>query len=119
MIRVFSIVAIALGVVAFAAGGPASAGPVDTDGDGCTDATEMTTMFDYLDPWDFFDPSHDGLHRVVDIILVMQEYGIDSDEGGYTTTTDRSFDGLPAAPDGRVRSDDVLMVVDLYFVDCI
>ncbi len=113
---------------------------VDTDGDGCPDVKEQQTapgsqgsggLRDYLNPWDYFNPTHDGLNRVDDILKVVQAYFRDDNDGspgqppymaGYNPDTDRSSLGPNAwnvgAPNGLQRVDDILAAVKQYFHDC-
>jgi hypothetical protein len=99
----------------------------DTDGDGCADVHEQQTapgsqmsggLRDYLNPYDYFNPTNDGLNRVDDILAVVGQYGIDPG----SASTDRSWLGPDdwdlGAPDGLHRMDDVLAIVKQYFHDC-
>jgi hypothetical protein len=112
----------------------------DTDGDGCPDANEQQTAGgtettggrrDYQNPWDYFNPSKDGLNRVDDVLLVLGQYFIDDDPAtygyepyppGYNTGTDRTLIGPNAwnlgPPNGQQRVDDILYIVNQYFHDC-
>jgi hypothetical protein len=112
----------------------------DTDGDGCPDVREQQTapgsqvsggLRDYLNPWDYFEPTHNGQNRVDDILLVVRQFfrdDTDSNPGlppyapGYTIDTDRTFVGPNlwnlGPPDGKERVDDVLNEVHQFFHDC-
>jgi len=114
----------------------------DSDGDGCTDPDEQQNLTgseltgglrDDSDPNDYFNPSGDGQNRVDDILLVVQAYFDDDDDGnpglppyepGYNPETDRS-NMAPSpnawntgAPDGLQRVQDILHSVNSYFHDC-
>jgi len=119
----------------------------DYDGDGCPNEEELGPsqtaggLRDPLNPWDYFNPSHDGQNRVDDILLVVNQYfDDDNDENpglppyvpGYNPDTDRR--GPPSAmdepdpdrreawdlgpPNGQQRVDDILNSVKQYFHDC-
>jgi len=102
--------------------------PGDSDGDGCTDAQENGTnellggRRRYLNPHDYFNPTHDGENRVDDILAVVDQYYVDQGEPGYTQETDRTLIGPNAwnlgAPDGLQRVDDILNIVKQYAHDC-
>ncbi len=108
-------------------------GPVDTDGDGCPDASEQQTdpgtetsggLRDHLNPWDYFNPTHDGINRTDDITRIVQHYGHD-DNGDplYSTEYDRTalMGGYPwqfDAPDGIIRTADISAAVRSYGHDC-
>ena len=120
-------------------GAPASP---DTDGDGCPDVKEQQTapgsqtsggLRDYLNPWDYFEPTHNGQNRINDILLVVHQYFIDqylpsppnppnTPNPAYTTNTDRTTIGPNpwnlGPPNGQQRVDDILRVVQQYFHDC-
>ncbi len=102
----------------------------DTDGDGCTDGKEMGTdpdqggKRDPLNPWDYFNPTHDGINRVDDVIAVVAHYGHD-DKGDpmYSVDYDRTM--LPGGhpwqsgpPDGAIRTADITEAVLSYGNDC-
>ena len=101
---------------------------VDLDGDGCPDASENLAspadggMRDYLNPWDYFNPSGDGLNRVDDILDVVTQFFVNFPAAGYTTTTDRSPLGPGAwnlgPPDGLQGTFDILASVYQFFHDC-
>jgi hypothetical protein len=112
----------------------------ETDGDGCPDVNEqqMATNSevsggrrDRLNPNDYFNPTHDGLNRVDDILKVVDQFFIDDTDGnpgeppyaaGYNPDTDRTALGPNAwnlgPPDGLQRSEDILHAVKQYFHDC-
>jgi hypothetical protein len=114
----------------------------DSDGDGCSDVKEQQTapgsqlsggVRDYLNPWDYFNPTHDHLNRVDDILAVVNAYFHDDVDGnpglppypsGYNPDTDRALPiGAPhvwslQAPNGMERVDDILNIVKQYFHDC-
>jgi hypothetical protein len=112
----------------------------DTDGDGCIDLAEEQTapgsqttggLRDPDDPNDYFNPSGDGLNRVDDILLVVQAYFDDDDDGnpglppyepGYNPDLDRTLVGPLdwdlGPPNGLQRVDDILNQVKQYFHDC-
>jgi hypothetical protein len=100
----------------------------DTDGDSCTDAQELGAdaglggLRDPTNVNDYFNPSLDGQNRVDDILLVLNQYFIDSGNPGYTPGTDRTLVGPHAwnlgPPDGIQRIDDVLNQLRQYFHDC-
>jgi hypothetical protein len=100
----------------------------DKDGDGCPDAKEEQSesgsqlsggLRDPSNEWDYFNPTHDGLNRVDDILAVVNAYFMNGE-----TATDRTLPtGAPNAwnlgpPNGQVRIDDVLNIVKQYFHDC-
>ena len=106
----------------------------DTDGDGCPDVNEKQTapgseatggLRDYLNPYDYFDPTQDGQVRMNDILAVVDQYSLDDPPGriDYTSLTDRT--AIPGGdpwdlgpPNGQQRADDVLAVVKQYSHDC-
>ena len=112
----------------------------DTDSDGCPDVKEQqSTPGTELaggrrspkNPNDYFNPSGDGLNRVDDILLIVQAYFNDDDDGnpglppyepGYDPGTDRTLIGPNAwnlgPPNGLHRVDDILNSVKQYFHDC-
>lgn len=103
--------------------------PGDTDGDGCPDADENGPdetrggRRDYLNPWDYFNPTNDGRNRVDDILTVVDHYFAREGEPGYDGGRyDRSLVGPDewnlGPPDGQVLVDDILHAVDSYFHDC-
>jgi hypothetical protein len=101
----------------------------DLDGDGCTDAAENLADEtvggdrDYLNPWDFFNPSGDGFNDIGEVLTVVGQYFIDFPSPAYTTATDRTatpggdlWDAGP--PNGQQRVDDILGILRQYFHDC-
>ncbi len=109
----------------------------DTDTDGCTDNRELGSnqqmggQRDPLNPNDYFNPSHDGKNRIDDVLLVVQAYFDDDNDGtpgqppyaaGYNPDTDRTLLGPNAwnlgPPNGLQRIDDILNAVKQYFHDC-
>jgi hypothetical protein len=102
----------------------------DTDGDGCKDGREIGSdeskggMRDPLNPWDYFNPSHDGQNRIDDILLVVRQYFIDSGNTAYNADTDRTLPmGAPhlwnlGPPNGIQRLDDILIMLNQYYNDC-
>jgi hypothetical protein len=88
---------------------------------------------DYLNPFDYWNPSHDGLNRIDDIQLVKNQYfhddndstpGLPPYKAGYNPDMDRkdnpgsSEDWDVVRGDGQQRIDDVLLMVKQYFHDC-
>ena len=115
----------------------AQATPINTDGDGCSDQQELGTsqtqggLRSYLNPWDYFNPTLDGLNRVDDILAAVDAYFMDDADGspglppyapGYNPATDRTLFGPVVwnlgPPDGLQRVDDILNIVKQYFHDC-
>jgi hypothetical protein len=114
----------------------------DTDGDGCPDVKEQQTapgtqtsggLRDSLNPWDYMNPSHDGLNRVDDIVLVIGQYFKDDNDGtpglppyasGYDVDTDRTDNPESSepwdllAPNGLQRVNDIVYALYQYFHDC-
>jgi hypothetical protein len=103
----------------------------DSDGDGCSDPDEQQNLRnsetsggrrDEANPHDYFNPSHDGENRVDDILLVIDQYFIDSGNPNYNPDTDRTLVGPLAwnlgPPNGLQRVDDILNQVKQYFHDC-
>ena len=116
------------------------AGLCDTDGDGCTDVREQQTAIgsqtsggrrDPQNPWDYFNPTHDGKIRVDDILKVVQQFGKDDTDGnpglppytaGYNPDTDRTYIGPNlwnlGPPNGLQRVNDILAEVYQFGHDC-
>jgi hypothetical protein len=102
--------------------------PADSDDDGCPDARESTTNAasggrrNFVNEWDYFNPTHDHLNRIDDVLEVLDQYFVDQGAPAYTEETDRTFTGPHAwnlgPPDGRQRIDDVLYGLHQYFHDC-
>jgi hypothetical protein len=103
----------------------------DTDGDGCPDLKEQQTAIgsqtsggrrDYLNPWDYFNPTHDGQNRVDDILVVAQHFGKNTGDPGYSTDYDRTSLGPNpwnlGPPNGQIRVNDILAAVYQYHHDC-
>jgi hypothetical protein len=114
----------------------------DTDGDGCPDIREQQTATgsqlsggrrSYLNPYDYFNPTHDHENRLDDVLMVVQAYyNDDSDDNpgeppyapGYNPDTDRADDPAYAedwrllAGNGYQRVGDILAVIRQYFHDC-
>jgi hypothetical protein len=113
---------------------------IDSDGDGCSDTRESqasagSQMSGGLrNPklaFDYFNPSHDGKNRVDDVLLVVQAYFHDDNDGspglppyaaGYHPDRDRTLVGPElwntGPPNGQERVDDILNMVHQYFHDC-
>ncbi len=105
--------------------------PGDTDGDGCPDTKEMQTALgsehsggrrSFLNPSDYFNPTHDAHNGVDDIMLVAAHYGKNTGDAGYSTDYDRMYIGPNAwnlgPPNGQIRVDDVLLQLRQYNHDC-
>ena len=112
----------------------------DNDNDGCPDAAEVQTApgsevtggrRDPNNPWDYFNPTHDGKNRVDDIVLVLHQYHKDQwlnpptntiPNPAYNPDTDRTLVGPNAwnlgPPNGQQRVDDILNIVHQLFHDC-
>ena len=100
----------------------------DSDGDGCPDGRELGTnqvtggLRYPLNSWDYFNPSHDGLNRVDDILLVVGQYFKDTGNPAYNPDYDRTLLGPNAwnlgPGNGLQRVDDILNSVNQYFHDC-
>ena len=113
----------------------------DSDTDGCPNEEELGDVATFggqrnpLNEYDYFNPTHDGLNRVDDILKVVSQYFKDDTDGnpgqppytiGYNPDTDRTDD--PAfgpeqpwrllGPNGLQRVDDVLFSVKQFFHDC-
>jgi len=102
--------------------------PTDTDGDGCPDTKEAGMnpvqggLRDFTNPWDYWNPTHDGINRIDDPYLVKTQYFIDEGEPGYNPDTDRTWVGPNpwnlGPPNGLQRIDDMLYALNQYFHDC-
>jgi hypothetical protein len=113
--------------------------PGDTDGDGCPDVDENgpDEMYggrrDYMNPWDYFNPTNDGQNRVDDILAVVNQYfedeflpsppnPPDTPNPDYSGKYDRTSLGPDpwnlGPPNGQQRVDDILHAVNSYFHDC-
>jgi hypothetical protein len=108
-------------------------GDIDDEGerpDSCPSWDELGSdeeaggMRDPFNPWDYMNPTKDGLNRVDDILAVVNQYFIDANDPAYTDQTDRtSLIPGPNAwnlgpPNGQQRVDDILNAVKSYFHDC-
>jgi len=105
----------------------------DMDGDGCPTASEQQTssgtqtsggLRDPQNPWDYFNPTHDGINRTDDITRIVQRYGHD-DNGDplYSAAYDRTslaggFTWQFGPPDGIIRTADITAAVLSYGHDC-
>ncbi len=83
-------------------------------------------------PWDYFNPTGDGLNRVDDILATVDAYFQDDNDSspgnppfaaGYSRSTDRTLitGQQPwnlGPPNGLQRVDDILNQVKQYFHDC-
>jgi hypothetical protein len=100
----------------------------DTDGDGCSDGREVGPtrqaggQRNPLDPWDYFNPTHNGKNRIDDVLLVVHQFFQDSGNPGYNPDTDRTLVGPNAwntgPPDEQQRVDDVLNMMHQFHHDC-
>ena len=112
----------------------------DADQDGCPNANEQQTAVgsetsggrrDYLNPWDYFDASHNGQVRINDILLVVHAYFLDQYyfdvypptlDPSYNAAYDRTYIGPNlwnlGPPNGQQRIDDILHEVHQYYHDC-
>ncbi len=100
----------------------------DTDGDGCTDQQEngpdeaLGGRRNFLNPWDYFNPTGDRVNRVDDVLAVVNQYFHDVPDPTYDSHTDRTLWGPNAwnlgSPNGQQRIDDILAAVSQYFHDC-
>ncbi len=118
-----------IGIQAGKEGGPVLDTQYDFDLDRCPDKNELSNdqshggLRDPFNPWDYFNPTHDGLNRVDDILKVVGQYFIDAGNPSYTTDTDRTavIGANPwnlSKPNGQQRVDDILAAVKSYFHDC-
>jgi hypothetical protein len=101
----------------------------DADKDRCQDAWELGPnprlggQRDPQDPWDYFNPTGDGMNRTDDIVAVLRNYFATESSPGYSTAIDRGGRDGPkpwnlAPPDGRVLIDDIVAAVGSYLNDC-
>jgi hypothetical protein len=109
----------------------------DEDADGCPDYKELGPsetaggLRDPFNPWDYFNPTHDGLNGVPDVLMVVQQYFHDDSDltpglppyaPGYNVDTDRTGLGPNVwnlgPPNGKVRVDDILAQLKQYFHNC-
>jgi hypothetical protein len=101
----------------------------DSDGDGCSDKQELSSnalfggLRDSTNPWDFFDPTGDGLHRLDDILAVLNRYGQTAADDAYSTAYDRTYIGPYAwnlgPPNGNIGVTDLTAVANQYRHDCV
>ena len=60
---------------------------IDSDGDGCSNLEELGTdprqggLRDPNNPWDFFDVNFDGVVSILDLLLLLQHYPSNDDQG--------------------------------------
>jgi hypothetical protein len=102
----------------------------DMDGDGCTDAQErgpdetLGGRRDPQNPWDYFNPTLDGVNRIDDVNAVVEHYAHDQ---GVAPDYDARFDRTLLAganpwqfdePDGLIRIVDISAAVRSYGHDC-
>ena len=102
--------------------------PGDTDGDGCSDQRENELSggafgLDYLNPWDYFDPTGDGFIRIDDVLGVIEHFSLDG-APPYDVLFDRSYDHsnfpiIVGPPDGVIDlPNDILGIILVYHRDC-
>jgi hypothetical protein len=104
---------------------------LDSDGDGCPNLAELQTTSgselsggrrDPLNPWDYFNPTHDGKNRVDDILAVVQHFGKNQGDAGYSSDFDRTYIGPNpwnlGPPDGHVTISDILAILVQFGHDC-
>ena len=100
----------------------------DSDGDGCRDNQEVGKDANSgggrnpSNPWDYFNPTGDGLNRVDDILAVAERYFLNEGQPGYDQRYDRTMLGPSpwnlGPPNGQIRVDDILIAVESYYHDC-
>jgi len=105
----------------------------DIDGDGCSDPREQQTepgselsggLRDDQNPGDYFNPTHDHMNRIDDVLMVVDQYYIDVGNPNYNSDTDRVLpEGAPhpwslQGGNGEQRVDDILNMVKQYYHDC-
>jgi hypothetical protein len=103
----------------------------DTDDDVCKDGAELQTASgsertggrrDPLNPWDYFNPTHDGKVRIDDMLAVIAHFGLNQGNPGYDVKYDRTGIGPNpwnlGPPDGKIRVGDILAIVAQYGHDC-
>jgi hypothetical protein len=94
----------------------------DYDGDGCTDYEELGANEHYggrrdpFNPYDFFDPVHDGKVTVADILYVVQRYFTFEPDANRTYVGPKDWNLGPGV--GHVAVDDILDEVLSYFHAC-
>jgi hypothetical protein len=102
---------------------------VDGDGDGCTNAWELGPVpsfggqRDPADEWDYFNPTGDGRNRIDEVLVLITNYYTSPGDGRYQEAYDRtSVPSQPAwrpgGPDGRVLTEDILVMLKSLFHDC-
>ncbi len=102
--------------------------PTDTDADGCPDTKEADStpglggVRNFFNPWDYFNPSHDGMNRIDDILLIAHHFGKRPGDIGYDPAYDRTYVGPNAwnlgPPDGLISIADILSEVKQYNHNC-
>ncbi|MGH3521582.1 MAG: flexitail domain-containing putative surface protein, partial [Mycobacterium sp.] len=107
---------------------PPLAYPGDTDGDGCPDIREMgmNQMMggrrNFVNPWDWFDPTGDHMTTISDPLAVADHYGRNYLDTGYDAKYDRTYIGPNpwnlGPPNGQIRIDDVLTSLHQYGAGC-
>jgi polyhydroxybutyrate depolymerase len=101
----------------------------DADGDGCPNVKEQGPdpshggQRDPKNPWDYFNPTQDGVNRTDDLAAVVMRYGHDLGDPMYGMRYDRTAfpGGHPwqfGPPDGLIRTADITAVVMSYGHDC-
>jgi hypothetical protein len=100
----------------------------DTDGDRCPENKEIGPdqsqggRRDPLNPYDYFNPTHDGMNRIDDVLAVVHQFFRDAGNPAYNPDTDRTLLGPNAwnlgPPNGQQRVDDILHQVHQFFHDC-
>jgi hypothetical protein len=100
----------------------------DFDGDGCNNGQEYGPdehtggRRNPVLPWDYMNPTGDGMNRVDDILAVVNQYLVDQGEPGYTEATDRTYIGPNpwnlGPPNGTQRVDDIIGIRAQYLHDC-
>jgi hypothetical protein len=117
-------------------------GANDFDGDGCQDAQEEMTANgtefgggrrDPKDPWDYFNPTGDGMNRIDDVLAVVDQYLVNeflpsppnppnTPNPAYTSRTDRTYSGPNlwnlGLPNGRQNVDDIVAALNSFMHDC-
>lgn len=103
----------------------------DIDGDGCPNINELQTAIgsevtggrrNPYNPWDYWNPTHDGKNRGDDILTIVAHYNKNIGNPAYSTDYDRSYLGPNpwnlGPPDGHINSIDILAIVKQYNHDC-
>ncbi len=103
----------------------------DIDGDGCPNVNELQTATgsevtggrrNPYNRWDYFNPTRDGQNRVDDIIAVVQHFGRNQGNPGYSIDYDRTFIGPNnwnlGPPNGSITVADILAMVYQFGHDC-